>query len=106
MSPEEKARRTLGCGVHEQALARLFELWPSAYVSVRHVDTLRDGIHSKTTFVKIYPRPPRKDGFVEGGHVVAAARCRLDCDQWVRSKGIGLAFNRALKRVKRVVNAA
>jgi hypothetical protein len=97
-SPQrQRAELVLGNAVHPAALDRLFELWPTAHVVVRHSLQFNDGVPIKVTHIEVWDRPPGEAGpYPELG----IAKCRLDVDSWERRRGIGLAFKRALLRVK------
>lgn len=93
------AARVLGKAVDPRGLSRLFDLWPDAVVWVRHFNSRHDGVDLKCTRVTI---EEFADGRAMRGFVLAQAYCRLDRDVWNRRRGIGLAFRRALLRVKRL----
>jgi hypothetical protein len=88
----KRAEKVLGKAVHPDALNRLFELWPKAKVEVKHYG-LRH--RKRGTRVTITFGAKSVHGFAE---------CSLD-DQYERKRGIQLAFQRALQKV-RDINAA
>lgn len=98
ISLKHKAERVLGKAVHQAAIDRLFEIWPSAEVEVKHSDGRHDGVDLKITHINIFMAPR---GNAPNESVFGRARCRLDDDQWDRKVGIKLAFNRALKAIPR-----
>lgn len=86
-----KASRALGKAVHPEALNRLFELCPTAFVKVVHRHYLPGA--DRWTEVRIYPNP-------DGGVPVQASAIPHPNDQYNRRYGIDLAFRRALRKVK------
>lgn len=104
VSDYKLARKALGNAVHESALRRLFDLWPDAVVDVSHADGSREGVPSRVTRVWIRYNDDVSIASMPERTVYALgeARCRLDQDNWLRQRGIKLAFNRALKRVSAI----
>jgi hypothetical protein len=102
------ARLIVGKAVHDDALDRLFELWPSALVRVQHNSehipdlTRMDGCtrderrHRQITVVSI-------DDPDSGYTVFGRAECAPG-DQWDRKLGIAMAFRRALVKVRKRVD--
>jgi hypothetical protein len=103
-SARADVRLIVGRAVHNDALDRLFELWPGALVRVTHKTehipdlTRMDGCtrdarwHRQITTVSI-------DDPVSGYTVFGRAECAPG-DQWDRKVGIAMAFRRALTKVR------
>lgn len=98
-SARDRVEKVLGKAVHPLAIDRLLVLWPDVHVEVTHSDGYHDGVRSKVTRVSLFDRDP--NGPEVGEQATGEARCRLDHDNWVKRRGITLAFNRAMKQVPR-----
>lgn len=96
---EARVAKVLGASAHPLAISRLIELWPDVHVEVTHSDGYHDGVRSKVTRVSLFDRDP--NGPEIGEQATGEARCRLDHDNWVKRRGITLAFNRAMTQVPR-----
>lgn len=102
-SPRARAERVLGLAVHPKALDRLFELCPEASVRVRHLQLWDPMDHwYERANGKIVPNITRvtevQIDVPQEGVALAFAECHPE-DNYVRRRGIELAFRRALKLV-------
>jgi hypothetical protein len=122
----ERVERALGKAVHPNAIDRLLEIWPDAYVEVKHYRTklseeqakirfsppaiyraaaLRDagedpGSKGGATTVVLWARKPEEGP--RGGHGIRHHAEQVRCysgDTFDRRIGIELAFRRALRAV-------
>lgn len=103
---EARNRKVLGRAIHPQALARVHDFWPDAYITVRHTyerlpdDREPQRMDSTPTLTRqittVTIRPRKGDAL----YISGTAECHPH-DQWVRRDGVRLAFNRALERLRK-----
>jgi len=101
---EDHSRRVLGAAVHPGAIRRLHELFPDAFVKVRHETNKIELPHGSRKMSNMYYAQPEHETYVyidldgdrrSGGTIWAKAVCH-PLDNFDRRKGIELAFRRAL----------
>lgn len=102
--------RVLGRGVHVEAVFRLVQLWPDAYVKVEHQRYNRaDGntdIEPPTgTVLYIYESKPSGNGDESDPPMYVYGESQVvPPDQFVKRTGIQIAFSKALKEVQAWIN--
>lgn len=100
--PRELAEKVLGNAVHPEALRRLFEIWPEAYVEVKrdphdYRERYDGRFLGRSTTATIYAFDPQSDAGTP-----ATVRTKVTChyrDHFVKAQGIRKAFNGALREL-------